>query len=143
MRHYLVAMVLLAAAVNQALAQSSADTVWVVVHHVAADKRDAYEHWMTSVWGETAKRIAAKDKEFQAAMATRQRLTPVRSEKDGSWTYLSVYHKFPAPGGKSGGLGAVFAAAGWPKAKVDAELAKMRSIIIRSEAEPMLQQWQH
>lgn len=136
----LATLVASAAAQSPVTGNSQADTVWIVIHHVASGGRPEYEQWMKEVWGKTAAKIAAQDREFSAAMASRQRFVPTRAERDGSWTYVSIYHTFPAPGGKSGGLRAVFAAAGWAEAKIEAELEKMKAIILRSEASPMLEQ---
>ena len=119
---------------------NKSDTVWVVVHHVAPDKRQVYEDWMTNVWYPTAQEVGEKDADFREALLARRRLTPTRAERDGTWTYVFLYDRPPVLKGVESGLGAVFKAAGWPDQRVATELARMDPVIVRTEAGAMVQQ---
>lgn len=128
------------AAPDPTVAGNQSDTVWVIVHHVAADQRRAYEEWMATQWYATAQEVAEKDADFREALLARRRLTPTHAERDGTWTYVFLYDRPPVLKESGGGLGAVFKAAGWPDKKIAAELARMDGVIVRTEAGAMVQQ---
>jgi hypothetical protein len=119
---------------------NKSDTVWVIVHHVAPGKRQAYEEWMTNVWHNTAQEVGEVDADFREALLARRRLTPTRAERDSSWTYVFLYDRPPVL--KTGGIGlaAVLKAARWPEDRIAREMRKMDSVIIRTEAGAMVQQ---
>ncbi|HEU4680678.1 MAG TPA: hypothetical protein VFS51_02965 [Gemmatimonadales bacterium] len=125
---------------SPAVGGNKSDTVWVIVHHVAPGKRQAYEDWMTNVWYRTAGEVGQDDADFREALLARRRLTPTRAEQDSSWTYVFLYDRPPVLKTGGTGLGAVFKAAGWPEERIASEVRKMDSVIIRTEAGAMVQQ---
>src|SRR5687768_12397332 len=122
------------------VAGNKSDTVWVIVHHVAPGKRQAYEDWMTNVWYKTAQDVGEEDADFREALLARRRLTPTRAERDSSWTYVFLYDRPPVLKTGGTGLGAVLKAARWPEARIAREMRKMDSVIVRTEAGAMVQQ---
>jgi hypothetical protein len=119
---------------------NKSDTVWVIVHHVAPGKRQAYEEWMTNVWYKTAQDVGEMDADFREALLARRRLTPTRAERDGSWTYVFLYDRPPVLKTGGSGLGAVLKAARWPEDRIAREMRRMDSVIVRTEAGAMVQQ---
>lgn len=71
------------------------DTVWVIVNHVKAAKRQQFEQFVhTSFWDSASKLSAADQQVFRQTRV----LHPTAAEKDGSYSYLFVMDSY-VPGG--------------------------------------------
>jgi hypothetical protein len=71
------------------------DTVWVIINHVKADKRQQFEQFVHQVFWDSASKLSAADQ--QVFRQTRV-LHPTVPEKDGTYSYIFLMDPY-IPGG--------------------------------------------
>src|SRR5215207_4455117 len=64
------------------------DSVWVIVHHVRADKRAQYYSLMQHVWWPATQRAGKKHPAYGKSIAGRRRYVPTEVRSDSTCTYL-------------------------------------------------------
>lgn len=114
------------------------DTVWVVVHHVRAGQRAAYDTLMQNVWWPVAQAAGEKYPSYGKQVATRRRYVPTEMGSDSTYTYIFLYFgRGDLPKSTHGGNN-VFAAAGRSKAESDAFGHTLRSYLAGSSGGPLV-----
>ncbi|HEX5154125.1 MAG TPA: hypothetical protein VFW07_21910 [Parafilimonas sp.] len=63
------------------------DTVWVLVNHIKADKREQFEKFVSEIFWPMAKKLNAQD---QKVFHQTRVLYPVKPETDGTYSYLFI-----------------------------------------------------
>jgi hypothetical protein len=66
---------------------SRGDTVWVLVNHIKADKRQVFEKFITETFWNRSKQLPPKDQ--QVFKQTRV-LYPTAAEPDGTYSYIFI-----------------------------------------------------
>lgn len=111
----------------QARGTKPGDSVWIVIHHVRADRRVQYDSVMQTVWRPASQRAGQKYPEYGKQIAERRRYVPVEMGADSTFTYVYLYFGRPAvPRSPTGGNN-VLAAAGLSKAQSDSFAQAVRS----------------
>jgi hypothetical protein len=114
------------------------DSVWVIVHHVRADKRAQYDSLMQNVWWPAAQRAGQKYPAYGRQVAERRRYVPSQIGSDSTFTYLYLYFGRPDVPRSATGGNDVLAAAGLSKAQSDSFAQAMRSYLAGSGGGPMM-----
>jgi hypothetical protein len=71
------------------------DTVWVLINHVKADKRQQFEQFVHQIFWDSSSKLSAADQ--QVFRQTRV-LHPTAPEKDGTYSYIFLMDPY-IPGG--------------------------------------------
>lgn len=128
--------------VSNAAAQTrvtkAGDSVFVVIHHVRADRRAQYDSIMRNIWWPAAQLAGKKYPAYGKQIAERRRYAPTEVASDSTYTYLYLYFGRPdVPLAASGG-NYVLAAAGFSKAQSDSFAVALRSYLRGSAAGPLV-----
>lgn len=114
------------------------DTVWVVVHHVRAEKRAQYDKLMQEVWWPTAQTAGVKHPPYGKQLAARRRYVPTAMGSDSTYTYIYLYFGRPDLPPSATGSNAVFAAAGKTKVESKAFGQTLRSYLAGDSSGPLV-----
>jgi hypothetical protein len=140
MLRFLIAIALLglSTASAQTLATKPGDTVWVVVHHVRAGHRAAYDSLMQNVWWPVAQAAGERHPSYGKLLAARRRYVPTEMGSDSTYTFVYVYFGRPDLPKSAHGGNYVFAAAGRSKAESEAFGHALRSYLAGSSSGPLV-----
>jgi hypothetical protein len=103
------------------------DSVWVVVHHVPADKRAQYDSLMQNVWWPAVQKAGKKYPEYGKLVQERRRYVPTELGSDSTYTYVYLYFGRPEVPPSAGGGNNILRAAGLTKAQSDSFAQALRS----------------
>jgi hypothetical protein len=114
------------------------DTVSIIVHHVRANHRAAYDTLMQEVWWPVAQAAGKKYPSYGKLLLTRRRYVPTEMGTDSTYTYVYLYFGRPdMPKSRQGGNN-VFAAAGRSKAESDVFAQTLRSYLTGFSSGPLI-----
>jgi hypothetical protein len=81
--------------VNLERRANKGDTVWVIINHVKADKRQQFENFINETFWPSAKKLEKKD---QMVFKQTRVLYPTTAQPDGSYTYIFLMDPFISGG---------------------------------------------
>ena len=114
------------------------DSVWVVVHHVPADKRAQYDSLMQQVWWPAVQKAGKKYPEYGKLVQERRRYVPTELGSDSTYTYVYLYFGRPEVPPSAGGGNNILRAAGLTKAQSDSFAQAIRSYTTGMSSSPLV-----